>query len=300
MERLSELVPLWTFLGFLAAAFGALGAMSPEGSLWRRFWSVLVVVCLFIASLAWFLEELRRLSRYLDRGIRALARFARENLLVVVPLMTAIVLLWRLFDLAQNPAVFSIVSLLVVACIAMTVGFIRLLAMTRPSFLGLAAARTDLWRYDFIDHFAEAHQRRYQGSDIEMHDSAICDNETMRAIFEHPPDQADLVTTLTYDVMIPSGLSLIELTGFIGIEELRPTPEGLVRSTRTLENAVQFKILIHDQVRFEKRKETSQWERFSILLHGRDEISVCFVTNNLGENACNWAVWGEPQLIEVT
>lgn len=308
MERLKELLPLWTVLAFFAAGFGALGSISPEGTPFENHAATLrmvcygaVVVCLVIGGLALILERLQRFSKDLGRGIGACAKFVRENALFVAALVAVTLLLWRLFGLGRDPAVFSIVPLLVVACIALTIGLIRLLAMARPSFLGLAAARTDLWRYDFIDHFAEANQRRHQGSDIEIHDSAICDNQTMRAIFEHPPDRADKITTLTYGVMIPSRLSLVELTGFIGIEEARPTPEGLVRSKRTLENAVQFKILIDDKEVFQKCKETSQWERFSILVHGRDDtLSVSFVTNNLGENAFNWAVWGEPQLIEVT
>lgn len=245
-----------------------------------------------------FLELRTKMGR---RLIRLVIGFLRQNALLVASLGAVCVLLYLLLRQIQDIVLAAITTGLVLAIACLALGAVRFLAMTRPSFLGLAAARTDLWRYDFINHLAEADQRRHQGSDIEIHDSAICDNETMRAIFEHPPDEADKFTTLTYGVMIPSRLSLIELTAFIGIEEARPTPEGLVRSKRTLENAVQFKILIDDKEVFQKRKETSQWERFSILLHSRDDrLNVSFVTNNLGENAFNWAVWGEPQLTEVT
>lgn len=254
-----------------------------------------VLLLLALAAVVFFLVLVG------GRLLRLAIGFLRQNAVLTASLAAVCLLLFLLLRQIQNVVLVAIATGLVLTIVCLALGAVRLLAVTRPSLFGLAAARTDLWRYDFIDHFAEAHERRHKGSDIDIHDSAMCDHQTMRAIFEHPPDQADRSTTLTYGVMIPSRLSLIELTGFIGIEEKRPTPEGLVRSRRTLDNAVLFKILINDQVRFEKRKETSQWERFSIFLAGRDDkFSVCFVTNNLGENAFNWAVWGEPQLIEVT
>lgn len=159
---------------------------------------------------------------------------------------------------------------------------------------------TDLWRYSFYDNFVDAQQLRHQGSDIDLHPKAICEGETMRAIFEHPPGDPGECTTLTYPTTPPSDLSLIELSGYVGIETHRPVPDGLQTTGRDPDNHVQFEITIDDQVRFKRRKETSQWEKFSILFVARgDNLSICLSTNSLGNNVYNWAVWGEPELIEL-
>jgi len=153
LNRLRQSAVFWGALGVFAMIFIGLTAASLRGTFledyavqFRLVGVVGMFACFIIGLLVVAVEPLTRFSRYLGRGIRALARFARENLLVVVPLIASIFLLWRLFDLAHNPAVFSMVSLLVVACIAMTVGLIRLVAIAQPSFLGLPvrAARREL------------------------------------------------------------------------------------------------------------------------------------------------------------
>lgn len=81
MERLKELAPLWLVLAFFATAFGALGAMSPEGTLSRKIWYVLVLACALVAFLALILPPLRRLSRYLGREI---SRFEHWRLVIYI------------------------------------------------------------------------------------------------------------------------------------------------------------------------------------------------------------------------
>jgi hypothetical protein len=159
---------------------------------------------------------------------------------------------------------------------------------------------TDLWRYDFYDNFIDGQQQRHAGSDIELHPEAVCNGKRKRAIFEHPPDDYKRSTIVTYPVAPPPGTSLLLLTGFVGIETFRPTPNGDQRSGRSSDNHVKFQITIDNQVKFKQRKRVSDWERFSILfVADGGNVSVRFGTNNLGENAYNWAVWGEPELIEV-
>lgn len=51
MERLKELLPLWALLAVVATAFGALGTMSPEGTLRRKIYYVLVLACVLMALL---------------------------------------------------------------------------------------------------------------------------------------------------------------------------------------------------------------------------------------------------------
>jgi hypothetical protein len=117
---------------------------------------------------------------------------------------------------------------------------------------------------------------------------------------QEEPDDYQSSTILTYSIAPPSGLSLVEVRGFVGIETSRPTSDGLQPGRRHPDNHVEFELTIDHQVRFKRRKDTSQGERFSILFVIRgDDLSIRFGTNNLGENAYNWAVWGEAELIEV-
>jgi hypothetical protein len=157
-----------------------------------------------------------------------------------------------------------------------------------------------LWRYDFYDDFVHGQQQRHPGSGIELHPEAVCNGERKKAIFAHPPDDFKRSTIITYPVTPPSRASLFLLTGFVGIETFRPTPDGPQPTSRSADNHVKFQIVVDDQVKLKQRKQASDWERFCILfVGGGNDLSVRFVTNNLGENACNWAVWGEPELIEL-
>lgn len=147
LKRLRQSSGFWGALGVFAVIFIGLTAASFTGTFLEpytvRFRLVGVggmFVCFVIAVVVLAVEPLWTFGRYLSRAIRASAAFVRENLLLAASLVTVALLLWRLFHLGLDLAVFSIVPLLVVACIAMTVGLIRLLATTRPSFLGLPAA----------------------------------------------------------------------------------------------------------------------------------------------------------------
>lgn len=154
--------------------------------------------------------------------------------------------------------------------------------------------------YDFIDHFAEAQQRGAQGSQIEPHLTATCGQRSMRAIFEHPPANANEFSTLAYHLVLPPGKGRLVLGGFIGILTERATVEGPRISRRRPENPVQFEILINEKVSFFRQKQTSEWEEFSIRVpRGEDRLSICFRTNGLGDHAWNWAAWGEPRLAKV-
>jgi hypothetical protein len=158
--------------------------------------------------------------------------------------------------------------------------------------------------YDFIDHFAEGRQRGHPGTHIEPHLTAICGREAKRAIFEHPPEDADKFSTLWYDLVLPPDADDVDLVGFIGIETERPEGEGRRQARRRPDNPVQFEILIDGAVQLKVQKQTSEWESFTVPIpQGGSEYrkhSICFRTNCLGDPSANWAVWGEPELVEMT
>ena len=150
--------------------------------------------------------------------------------------------------------------------------------------------------YDFIHHFPEAEQTVAPGSHIEPHLTATCGQESKRAIFEHPPSHHNEFSALTYHLTLEPEGPPLELVGFLGIETEISEPDGLRPSQRRPDNAVLFEILINDEVRLKRHKQTSEWDRFSIPITRAGKLSICFRTNCLGDNTFNWAVWGEPQL----
>jgi len=253
--------PIWQFFGFVATVGVGLAAIAlANPALVQRWWLPGLLGTVALIALA----ALRRFWRLIPRGFG----WARQQIKCVY--------LWVLWHLVVRPA------------------------KDHLNVMTSLEQATDLWRYNFYDNFAHAQQQRHTGSDIEPHAEANCDGEIKRAIFEHPPDDHKRATVVTYSIAPPSGVSLFELTGFVGIETFRPTPSGPQPTGRSPDNHVHFEIMVDGHVQFKRRKEISQWEKFSILLVARGgNLSIRFVTNNLGQNACNWAVWGEPQLIEV-
>lgn len=149
MERIKELVPLWAVLGFFAAALGALGSIPAEGTPVQDYATYVrmicyggVLICFLIGVLALVLERLRRFSKYLGRGIRASARFMRDNALLVGFVLFSILLLLLLGRLFDNVAVPAIAAALILANVGITIGILRIV---RPRY----ASRPP----DFFDTF---------------------------------------------------------------------------------------------------------------------------------------------------
>lgn len=125
-----------------------------------------------------------------------------------------------------------------------------------------------------FDNFVHGQQQGHPSSDIELHPEAVCNAESEKAMFEHPPNDYKRSTIITYPVPAPSHASLLLLTGFVGIETFRPTPEGRQPSGRSQDNHVEFQIVVDGQVKFRQRKETSDWERLCILfVAGAHDVS---------------------------
>jgi hypothetical protein len=60
-----------------------------------------------------------------------------------------------------------------------------------------------------------------------------------------------------------------------------------------------FRIYVNGVRIWSTTKQTNQWERYMIDLPSLSgqELVVQFVTDGLGDNRWNWAVWAEPQLL---
>jgi hypothetical protein len=64
------------------------------------------------------------------------------------------------------------------------------------------------------------------------------------------------------------------------------------------DNLCAFRIMVNGVRLWSTTKQTNRWERQLLDLPSLagQEIVVQFVTDGLGDNRWNWAVWAEPQL----
>ena len=65
------------------------------------------------------------------------------------------------------------------------------------------------------------------------------------------------------------------------------------------ENTCAFRVFVNGVRLWSTTKQTNTWERYLVdlpSLAGQD-IVVQFMTDGLGDNRWNWAVWGEPLLL---
>lgn len=324
-ERLRQGPRFWGALAVFATISAALAAASLAGTFFEDYtvWFRLlglggILICFVIGLLALALEPLRRFSGYLGRGIRASVTFIRENLLLVASVMIVTLLLWRLFYLSPDTALFSIVSLLVVGCMGMTVGLIRLLASTRPSFLGLPlraeesreapAVPKGLWSYDFIEYFDDPSTiKSYEEPwNIQVKRRAQSVGMVRPAIFEHPRSSGQ--TVLTYVIeQIPEHVGEVQLEFFTGIlDELWNEATGQFEEASQFHtvagNRIEFEIWVNEGRVFREVRDEVGWSEFkrvSGLTPFSGALEVSFRTDALGNPYWNWAAWGEARLVEV-
>jgi hypothetical protein len=65
------------------------------------------------------------------------------------------------------------------------------------------------------------------------------------------------------------------------------------------DNVCAFRVVVNGVRMWSVTKQTNAWERYLIdlpSLAGQD-IVIQFMTDGLGDNRWNWAVWGEPLLL---
>ncbi len=145
------------------------------------------------------------------------------------------------------------------------------------------------WAYDFLTHFADAGKsasRNPGGMEIRVAD-ATCAGVTRIALWEHPPVSGS--ASVGYLVPIPNGLSNLTLKFSIGIRDGSELPQDRFVAFRVLVNGFKFWSTV---------KNTHTWEEFTIAMPqlSSDVARIEFVTDGLGDNRWNWAVWGAPRL----
>lgn len=147
-----------------------------------------------------------------------------------------------------------------------------------------------IWQYDFVEAFPAARKIATRAPDMmEIKTGmASCGMVQQMAIWEHPPVAGSAVCE--YTVQAPPDLNALKLRFAVGIRD-GALMEG--------ENTCAFRVIVNGVRLWSTTKQTNTWERYLVdlpSLAGQD-IVVQFMTDGLGDNRWNWAVWGEPLLL---
>lgn len=147
-----------------------------------------------------------------------------------------------------------------------------------------------IWQYDFLEGFPAARKISTRESalmEIKV-GMATCGMVQQMALWEHPPVVGSAVCE--YQLGAPNEVDSLRLRFGVGIRD-GALMEG--------DNWCAFRIYVNGARLWSTTKQTTEWERYLIdlpSLAGQD-IVVQFVTDGLGDNRWNWAVWAEPQLL---
>jgi hypothetical protein len=152
------------------------------------------------------------------------------------------------------------------------------------------AATRGVWKFDFVEHFAEAErgaERETAGIEIKTAD-ATCGSETRVALWEHPPLVG--AAFIRYAVPIPSGVRALKLSFAIGIRDGAELPP---------DRYVAFRVAVNGWKLWSAVKNSQAWDEYEVAMPelSSDVARIEFITDGLGDHRWNWAVWGEPKLI---
>ena len=144
-------------------------------------------------------------------------------------------------------------------------------------------ARASAWAFDFIENFGEA---SHAGMEIKVAD-ATCAGITRRSLWEHPPMSGS--ASVGYLVPIPSSVHQVKMKFSIGIRDGAELPP---------DRYVAFRVLVNGWKLWSEVKSSREWQTHEIKMPqlSSDLARIEFVTDGLGDNRWNWAVWGEPRL----
>jgi len=147
-----------------------------------------------------------------------------------------------------------------------------------------------VWQYDFVEAFPSARRAATRTPDmLEIKVGlASCGMVQQMALWEHPPVSGAAVCE--YTVQVPAELNTLKLRFAVGIRD-GALMEG--------ENVCAFRIYVNGVRVWSATKQTNPWERYVIDLPSLtgQPVVVQFITDGLGDNRWNWAVWGEPVLL---
>lgn len=153
-------------------------------------------------------------------------------------------------------------------------------AVTQP-------ART--WRFNFLEHFAEADiraSREPAGMEVKIAE-ATAGGDTRPALWQHPPVTGE--SAVEFHVAVPAGLHDLRLRFATGLRDGAEAKEGLVA----------FRVRVDGWQIWSRASWPKNWQSFELTLPFQtgNVLRLAFATDALGSHPFAWAVWGEPELI---
>lgn len=147
-----------------------------------------------------------------------------------------------------------------------------------------------VWKYDLLEAFPEARQAATRTPDLmEIKvGPATCGMIQQMALWQHPPVTGSAV--VEYQLRVPGDLDRLRLQFAVGIRD-GALMEG--------DNVCAFRVYVNGMRMWSTTKQSHAWERYLIdlpNLAGQDMV-IQLMTDSLGDNRWNWAVWAEPQLL---
>ena len=150
--------------------------------------------------------------------------------------------------------------------------------------------RSLIWQFDFLEAFPAARVAYTRTPDLmEVKvESAHCGMVTQPSLWEHPPVLGAAV--VEYTLTVPPQVDSLRLRFAVGIRD-GALMEG--------DNQCAFRVVVNGARLWNTMKQSTTWERYTIDLPSLAgmEIVMQFMTDALGDNRWNWAVWGEPLLL---
>lgn len=147
-----------------------------------------------------------------------------------------------------------------------------------------------LWQFDFLEAFPAARQASTRRPDMMEVKTAVatCGMIQQLALWMHPPVEGSAVCE--YSLTIPGEVDSLRMRFAVGIRD-----GALMQG----DNLCAFRLFVNGRRVWSTTKQTNTWERHVIDLPslGGQEVVVQFMTDALGDNRWNWAVWGEPLLL---
>ncbi len=144
-------------------------------------------------------------------------------------------------------------------------------------------AHATVWSFSFLENFRAA---TFSGMEVKVAD-ATCAGSARPSLWEHPPVSGS--ASVGYLVPIPPGLDQVKLKFSIGIRDGSELPA---------DRFIAFRVLVNGWKLWSTVKNSHVWEQHEIKMPqlSSDVARIEFVTDGLGDNRWNWAVWGEPRL----
>ncbi len=169
------------------------------------------------------------------------------------------------------------------------IAFLRWQAGQDPSGLRTPEGTARPWRFDFLEHFAEADVRASRdpaGMEVKAAEATV-GGQRRPALWMHPPVTGEAL--VEYHVPVPAGLRDLRLRFAIGIREGAAAGDRLVA----------FRVRIDGWQVWSRAALPATWAPFEVSLphQAGNVLRLAFVTDGLGDHPYAWAVWGEPMLV---